>query len=75
MDIPKIKVIERSRYFYGDDKEKIKKKEGDWANLFVLEDLTFDDDNEGYGKDKIGSVICWNKKDKQIEVLNYDICS
>jgi len=66
---PKIKVIDRKQSFYEDDVASIEKKEGDWEELKVLQDLTEEDKDEPIFR--YGIVICWNEKESQIEVLDY----
>ncbi len=69
---PKIKVIERKQDFFSDDMESIDKGEGDWGELEVMNDLTINLPEIDPPEDKIGCVICWNEKEKIIEVLKYD---
>ena len=72
---PKIKVIERRFAFYKDDMDSIRKKEDDWGDLEVLEDLTencSDDVNEDEVEVSAKDVfICWNAKEDLVEILDY----
>lgn len=74
MEKPKIKVFERKREFYSDDLKSIDEKEGDWGELEILEDLTYDETEIGspdFPDCLVGCLVCWNKKEKQIEILQY----
>jgi len=72
---PKIKVIHRSPDFYFDDIRKIEKKEEDWGKIEIMNDLTFFPNADVFEDDedteKKGVIICWNKKEQLIEILNY----
>jgi len=77
MKKPIINVIERKKEFYVDDIKSIEKKEDDWGELEVLEDLTETsiceeiEEDEEIDTSAEGVVICWNKRLNKIEILNY----
>ncbi len=72
MTIPTVKVIERDRYECNNDLKKVNSRKGDYSHLRLLHDLTFESDSSEYSWDRVGSIVCWNIKEKVIEILNYE---
>jgi hypothetical protein len=70
MEKPKIKVTIRRKDFYTHDTIAIRSNQEGWENMEILEDLT-EKINNYDNEERKGVIVCWNKKDHNIEILNY----